>query len=192
MTYLERKTSETPLCTYPGCDLPPADDHLQCKGHRAEHRKRARASAQRRRDQLAAAGKCTQCGTPRKPGQRCVVCRARRCRIAPDDAVDNKVDSGGSAQSDQWRKDNDGWARYRGKGRRGAPAAGVNDEQDLRDALKALVAGQKALAYARSPEVQALPRIQRASVRREAAAFLAHAARFLDEVVERNEPKGRE
>lgn len=90
--------------------------------------------------------------------------------------------------ADPFRRDNDGWKRYRGKGRRGPRAAGVTDEADLRDAEKALEAGRLALAYARSPEVKAMPRIQRAGVKQEAVAKLALSAGLLAEVVQRNDP----
>lgn len=187
MTYAERQAASR--CVYSSrCKRQLADGADLCDRHLKRKRRVQRTSAKEARDNNRTLGLCAFCPT-KSATYRCAACAVKHGQT-PSLRVASGVDA--APQSDQWRKDNDGWARYRGKGRRGAPAAGVNDEQDLRDAEKALEAGRKALAYARSPEVQALPRIQRASVRREATAFLAHAARFLDEVVERNEPKGRE
>lgn len=135
----------------------------------------------RKRDRWAAQGKCRGCGTPRKPKQRCAVCAARRPERIRVEAVDSGVDA-----RDPFRRDNDGWKRYRGKGRRGAPGAAASDEQDLVDATKALERGRQALAYARSAEVQALPKIQRAGVRNEALAHLGLVARTVEEVTARN------
>lgn len=135
------------------------------------------------RDRREAEGKCRACGTPRKPNQRCSSCAAKRPERITDDAVNVTVNAAGA---DPFRRDADGWKRYRGKGRRGAPGAAVNDEQDLADATKALERGRQALAYARSPEVQALPKIQRAGVRNEALAHLGRVARTVEEVAARN------
>lgn len=127
---------------------------------------------------------CRGCKTPRKPGQKCGVCAARRPGREPEAAVNASVNA------DPFRREpGTGWKRYRGKGRRGPRAAGVTDEQDLVDAEKALEAGRLALAYARSPEVQAMPRIQRAGVKDAAVARLALAAGFVADVVARNDPE---
>jgi len=152
-------------------------------------RARAKAGMARLRAARVAEGKCGGCGTPRAPGKRCGVCVVRRKRV-PDDGVNGEVNGNEPAGGDPWRKDGDGWARYRGQGRRGAPTAATNDEQDLHAALETFERGRAALIYARSPEVEALPRIQKRSVRDEAAGLLALAARFLDEIVDRNRSKG--
>ncbi len=112
-----------------------------------------------------------------------MVCIAKRPERITVGDVHVEVDA---TRGDQWRKDGDGWKRYRGKGKRGPAGAAVNDEQDLKDAEKALESGRKALAYARSAEVAGMPRIQRTGVKNEALGYLALAARFLDEVVDRN------
>jgi hypothetical protein len=96
----------------------------------------------------------------------------------------------GALGGDPWRKDSDGWNRYRGKGRRGAPGAAVNDAEDLRYALQTLERGAQALAYSRSPEVQELPRIQRRAVVNEALSHLGLAGRTLGDVAARNRERG--
>lgn len=136
---------------------------------------------ERLRDRLAGDGKCGNCRTPRKPKQRCAVCRILRGRVLEGD-VNNVVNTPG----DQWRRDGDGWARFRGKGKRGAPPAAQNDEADLTEALKSLEKGRHALAYAHSAEVKELGPIQRKAARAAAASILAHAARFIDDVVDRH------
>jgi hypothetical protein len=95
-------------------------------------------------------------------------------------------DNGENNAQDQWRRDGDGWARFRGKGKRGAPPQIVSDSQDLDMALSTLERGRKALVYAHSPEVKERGRVQRKGAMNEAAAIIALAARILDEVVDRN------
>jgi hypothetical protein len=93
-----------------------------------------------------------------------------------------------SVTHDQWRRDGNGWERFRGKGRRGAPTAAANDEADLIEATKALEKGRTALAYAHSPEVKQLGPIQRRAALEAAAAVLRHAAGFVLDVVRRHGP----
>src|SRR5678816_4364905 len=143
-----------------GCRRAPEDGSSLCKRPRKKQLKRQRQSMAKIRDRWEAEGKCRTCGTPRKEGQRCAVCAARR----PERVTDGAVNIAVNATPDPFRRDSDGWKRYRGKGRRGAPGAAVNDEQDLADATKALERGRQALAYARSEEVQSLPRIQKRAV----------------------------
>jgi hypothetical protein len=154
-----------------------------CERHHKRKKRQRSKSAAAARDNNRALGLCAFCPTSSET-YRCAVCAAKHGQVPA--SVRLRMTTGVGTDSDPWRKDSDGWKRYRGKGRRGPPAAAVNDEQDLKDAERALEKGRQALAYARSPEVQALPRIQRAGVKSEAVAFLAHAARFLDEVVDRN------
>ena len=139
------------------------------------------------RDRREAAGQWRGCGHPKNPGKRCAICAARRPERISDEAVTVELRQN---RGDPFRRDNDGWKRYRGKGRRGAPGAAVNDEQDLRDALKHLERGTQALAYARSAEVQALPRIQRRAVMEEAVDRLGLVGRAVIEVVQRNAAQG--
>jgi len=149
-------------------------------------RKAAIATMRKVRDRREALGQWRGCGHP-KNGERCAVCAARRPERLTVEAVKAKFTQD---RGDPFRRDNDGWKRYRGKGRRGAPGAAVNDEQDLRDAIKHLERGTQALAYARSAEVQALPRIQRRAVMDEAVDRLGLVGRAVSEVVQRNAATG--
>lgn len=183
--YMEKKLAG--ICTWHRCTREPADGALLCAKHLAKHRK---GDAKRKRDVRAArrdAGLCAFCEN-KSDTYRCPTC-AVKSNMIPRSSVRGSVSPDGGAASDPWRKDGDGWARYRGQGRRGAPTAATNDEQDLHAALETFERGRAALAYAYSPEVAALPRIQRRSVRDEATALLALAARFLDDIVERNRGK---
>lgn len=156
-----------------------------CQQHLEEARAAKRAYAKARRERETAAGRCAEgCGR-RTRRHRCEVCSIRYGAI-PAKKVEQRVDNGAPSASDQWRADPDGFKRYRGRGRRGAPATGVNDERDLADALDALTKGREGLEYARSPLVQALPRIQRRDAINAATSLLALAARFIDDVVDRN------
>ena len=180
-SYVARKL-RIGTCTRCGVDgLPP--DASMCEQCLTKHRKQTLRSVRKLRRSRAAAGKCRYCGVPGVA--RCAACKKKQGRIPTVGGS-----AGGSAGQDKWRRDNDGWERYRGKGQRGAPSAAVNDDQDLISALKAFEAGRKALAYAHSPEVAALGRIQRKGARAAAAAQLALAARFIDDIVERNTDGG--
>ena len=188
LTYLERKLHPT-LCTVRYCKRSRWREGQKCRKHTLAGRKADRKYRRRVRAELEASAKCGTCESPKKPGQRCPVCRVRRDRVtATDAAVDNKVDD----SKDPWRRDNDGWKRYRGKGKRGSPGVAASDELDLKIATDAVERGRKALAYARSPEVAALPRIQRRGVIAEATSLLAHAARAIDDVVDRYQQKAKE
>lgn len=97
----------------------------------------------------------------------------------------------GECARDEWRKDGDGWERYRGKGKRGAPPQIVSDGQDLQMALATIERGQKALEYAHSRDVKERGRVHRKGAMDEAAAILALASRILDDIVERNRDADR-
>lgn len=148
------------------------------KRHRKRNRERNAAMKTRRRSE----GRCAFCELKSETYR----CPAHR--IAHGQVSREWSDAKSSAQpgTDPWRKDNDGWSRYRGKGRRGAPGAAANDEQDLASAKATMERGAAALRYARSPEVQALPRIQKKGAMAEAVAILELAARFLDDITMRN------
>lgn len=178
--YAERK-AEIGRCTR--CHrkgLP--DDASMCPRCLKRHRKRNREGVAELRARRRAAGLCAYCET------KSVTYRCPVHRIAHDQVSSEWSKTRSSAQpgADQWRRDNDGWARFRGKGRRGAPGAAANDEQDLSSAKATMERGAAALRYARSPEVQALPRIQKKGAMAEAVAILELAARFLDDITMRN------
>lgn len=130
-----------------------------------------------------AKGLCGECRKVKSETYACAACTVKRGKVPKKWKEKQDWSAKGS---DPWRKDGDGWQRYRGKGRRGAPPAAAGDDSDIASALDALEKGRAALLYARSPEVTALPRIQRKGARDEAVALLALAARFLDDVCDRN------
>ena len=150
------------------------------------HRKRTREAMSALRERRRADGKCAYCET-KSVTYACPTHRIRGGQVPPQ--WSKPVSS--SPDVDLWRKDGEGFKRYRGRARRGAPGAAVNDEQDLSSAADTLERGRAAMRYARSPEVLALPRIQRRSALNEAVSLLALAARFLDEVVDRNSTPDR-
>lgn len=162
--------------------LPAEHDHQVCPKCLPRHKWHAKMGMRALRRARRNDGQCAACGI-KSETYRCAACSTKAGRVPKDGGYPQ-----GEAQrtDDQWRRDANGWARYRGKGRRGAPTAAANDDQDLESALDALVKGRKALAYARSPAVRAMPRIQRNGVMGAATSLIALAARFLDDVVERN------
>lgn len=160
----------------------PDATHNFCDRHRLKVQKKQAKAKRKQRAALAEASKCIVCRKP-SPTYRHPECRIRDGSFLPRASVASGV------VADPFRKDGDGWARYRGKGRRGAPMASVDDDQDLERAIGHVTRGREAMAYARSPEVTKLGRIQQAGAMRAALAELLLAARFLESVVDRREPK---
>jgi hypothetical protein len=146
-----------------------------------KHRKKTREGVARLRERRRAEGKCAACEL-KSETYLCAAHRISYNRVPPEwsKAQSNAPDT------DLWRKDGEGFKRYRGRAKRGAPGAQANDEQDLTSASDTLERGRAAIRFARSAEVLALPRIQRRGAMSEAVALLALAARFLDEVCDRN------
>lgn len=181
--YYERKA--TGRCTRSGCPRDAAPDGQLCARHlkrkrRANRDSMRRLSRERREAGLCAAGCGAKCDT-----WYCPACSIRRRRV-PRAALGNALGRDASDSGGTWRDDSSGWRRYRGRGKRGNPGPAVADERDLVDAADALKKGAEGLRYFRSPEVQALPRIQRKAAEDEAVALLALAARFVDEIVDRH------
>ena len=181
--YLERQ--QTGQCAYSKrCKRELAPDSDLCARHLKRERKRKNEANTAARKNNRLLGLCAFCPA-KSESYRCPVCAVKHGQV-PTSRVADSVATDSPASPDPFRRDGDGWRRYRGKGRRGAPGAAVNDEQDLADATKALERGRQALAYARSPEVEALPRIQKRAVLNEALAHLGLAGRTLGEVTSRN------
>jgi hypothetical protein len=171
---------ESNACTYSeSCGRTPTDDSSLCERHLQKERKRAAAGMKRLFDTRVARGHCGHCGTPRKAGKRCPRCAAKRGAIAVD-ALTEKL----TVAADTWRKDGDGWERYRGKGRRGPPPITKVADEDLAAAERELAKARAALAYYASPEVQEQGRIAKQGVKNVAIAQLALAARFVDQIVD--------
>lgn len=172
-------------CVYGACPRRaagwPDPHHAMCDRHRVKVQRSQRRWAATNRSALREAGKCQGC---RKPSQtyRCPACRIEQGSNLPPTGGDAGVDT----KQDQWRQDANGWRRYRGKGQRGAPAASISDDSALQTAAHQLEKGRIALAYAHSPGVAKLGKLSRDSARAAAAAVIAGAVRFCDDVVSKN------
>lgn len=184
---LDRKLTPGACTRCPKKGLP--EGEAMCQRCRRKYRKIGREYQRNLHRERRAGGWCAACGKVKSTTYRCAGCVVKQGRVPPSIAA-RKPETKPGGSGDAWRKDNDGWERYRGRGRRGAPGAAVNDDQDLASAADVLDKGRKALRYARSPEVMALPRIQRKGALREATALIALAARFLDDLVDRNSDDG--
>ena len=178
-TYIERKGE---VCTYGRCGKPLAPDSLLCERHLRKERRRKNRQQKALRAARAAKGRCVTCNE-KSETYRCPKCVINEGRVKP---TTGEARGEAMEQGDQWRRDANGWERFRGKGHRGAPPASVNDDQDLMSALGQLEKGRHALLYAHSPEVKAVGRHKQRDARAAAAAMLALAARLVAEVVERN------
>lgn len=180
---------ESQQCTYPRCGKPPAQDTQLCARHLANKRTNDRTSLARRREDLAARGRCVDC-RKKSSTYRCAGCAVKRGRI-PTTGVGNGVGNEASKIPAQWRLEpGTTWNRYRGKAKRGKPSTAILDDQDLEYAVEEITTAKLALAYARSPEVQQMPKAQRDDIMAAALARLDRAERWLDEVRVRHKPRG--
>jgi hypothetical protein len=182
--YLARKLE--PKCTRPGCDQPPAEDTQLCSRHLAKARRASRLSHRRRRRQRRDAGRCA-CGCGLKSATWYAPACAIRLNRIPASAVNPDVNhQPDQGAPDRWRRDNDGWQRFRGRSRRGNPPAGAKDDADLDEMLKLIERARVSYQYARSAEVAKLGTIQRQAAVDEADAIVALIARFADGVLTRH------
>lgn len=183
--YQARK--ESGRCVYPGCPEPASEDSVRCVAHAADQRERTRRSLRRTRRELAAAGRCVVCRR-KSATYRCAACRARVNDLPATTA--NNRDNNRAAIPQVWRVDpGTNWNRYRGKAKRGKPPTSLLDDQDLDFAIQEIQRAKAALAYARSEEVLAMPKIQRDGVMAAALARLERAERWLDEVRARHKSR---
>lgn len=178
---------ESGRCVYPRCDKLAADDSVWCPAHRDYHRKAGRDSKVRVRAELREAGKCVDCRR-RSQTYRCPVCRAKLGDIPPSKTVLKDVQNERSShyRIDPAARGRKEVPRYVGRSRRGAPSAALLDDQDLDEALDEVRKAKEALAYSRSDEVKAMPKIQRDGILRAALGRVERASRWLDEVLARH------
>lgn len=108
---------------------------------------------------------------------------AKRPKVAPPAPLE--------VDADQWRADPEGYARWRGLGKRGPRSRAGTDEQDLIDAINSLVCGRTGLALAHTDAVKELGRLRHRAAIDAALGQLELAARFIAEVVQRNRSSGR-
>ena len=178
------------VCSYPGCDVAPADDSNYCAGHRDDARARSRASRRRIRKRWEAEKLCLRCGRKRAPHRRhCAVCLVALGRT-PHPGVNNYVNKtsrvAAGTKVDQ-TVGNEGRRRFHGsQGRRGPPGKEREDANDFADLIRSIERAREGVAYAYSPEVQQLPRAQRQEVLHAALAHADHGARFIASILERH------
>jgi hypothetical protein len=178
--YYQRKVDGT--CTRCGKE-PATEDSLLGERCLARERRRVKRAVRRLRARRKKEKRCRGCDRKSETA-RCPACHIRADRI-PSTGSNHTGNHPVAEPRGVWRDDANGWHRFRGRGRRGAPPAGANDEGDLRMILVAIQRGTEALAYARSAEVQAMGRITRQAAVNEAAALLGHAERGLEELRDR-------
>jgi hypothetical protein len=163
------------------CELDAVAGRRLCQSHLDARRKRDAAKKKRRRARRRDARRCIDCRRPTKK-QRCPKCYGESRGVPRERGVSPPAE-------DSWRVDpGTTWMRFRGKGRRGRLTREEQIEEDKRDARFAIAEIEKfvhALDVVASPEVQALPMIQRAEARRLAGAFLGFAGRFLDDLADK-------
>lgn len=162
----------------------PDPTHSMCDRHRVRDQKRQAKAKRDRRSALSDAGKCVRC---RKPSTtyRCPACRLKDQTTLPS----KSVQAGVSAAPDQWRRDSDGWERFRGKGTRGGPKQSAMDDADLVKAQQSLERGRNSLVYANSAPVRAVSREAQRDAKAAAASILLMAAGFIRDVAVRNLPQ---
>lgn len=190
-------------CCYSGCHLDAKDGSDFCDPHDAHERGRDAAKKRRRRQRLAADGRCAAgCGRSvakrRKRGggwqaRECRVCakghrertaaaRAKACVPGEPRAVP------GDDEDPRWRVDpGTTWNRYRGKGRRGRLTREEQIDERIRSvdfAFEELRKFRRALVQLKLPEVIELPKIQREAAGREAAFFGSAAVRHVDDALD--------
>lgn len=183
--YAERKAARKRHVASSIVGLP--EGASRCARCAKRHRRQMRAANRSARSEARAKGLCAYCRKVKSETYSCAGCVIKRDRVPKKwKEKQNWAVEG----ADPWRADNDGWSRFRGRGKRGAPPAQATDDSDLASALDAFEKGRAALLYARSPEVQVLGRIQKRSAMIEATSWLELAARFIDDVTDRCKPKG--
>lgn len=182
--YWQRKADGE--CTTCGVKLPDDHETQQCDKHQAKSRESTRGSMARSRERAIDAGLCADgCGRNNDGLYRCRLCYLKSGRLKPaTHGVNNRVNV-----DSRTSVDSDGRSRYHGQGKRGAPTAEVlvqQEEMDLVSAERLIARGIEALRIVRSPEIRALPRIQKEGAMREALSYFDRASRTLDSVLDRH------
>jgi len=193
-TYQDRKIAG--LCTRCG---DPAEDGCQlCPKHRAAQKRYAKACYTSARDARRKAKACVRCGGKRKPGSKwCVACLIKRGKVKTKGLKQGQnIGRDRIAARTDHVTEGDGRTRSRFRGRGAASGRMSNEEKtdaDLRDAVEALRKCEAGLVLSRSPEVAALPPIQRKEALLAALSHADHARRFLVDLLERHKyPTERE
>lgn len=165
-----------PLCLR--CPKPKEPDSSYCADCGPTVLAAARAQMKERRAQLRDAGCCDACGRP----------KGKTVVPLPLGAPARWHTEGRKPKVRVAITEGDGRTRYRsiGQGRRGRITHADNDEQDTKLVQRELEAAAAALAYAHSPEVKAMPRIQARDILHAALSRLHLVQRLLGEILSRH------
>jgi hypothetical protein len=180
--YYERK--EAGLCTR--CGVPAVDGGQMCEPCLERHREATNAACARLREARREAGVCGHCGKVRTGDEyACLACRLARGEVSTGPAIIAAI----RTDSDpRFRVGEDGRRRFHGQMRRGRQPASQIDDQDLELAIAQLTKARDHLrAIAASPEIAKLPKYQRDAAKREAFAMAEHGARFVEDLLDRNQ-----
>ena len=170
------------------CGDPTVAESLWCAKHLSGALDAAKAAARDRRRRRRARGECGECGLPKdqkrrgRPVQKTVIPSFPDLRSDPVSLLRRGTVTEPITEGDGRTR-----SRFRGSGLRGGAnqTASVVDGQELLLARKALDAAMVGLHEWRRPEVQQLPRIQKAAARRSYLALAHLALRHLEELLER-------
>lgn len=182
-------------CVYSAiCTAPPPPGESMCAAHAEVRRAKQREAMRKLRRRLRKQRQCIDCKRPSRT-LRCRICRPSTRSLAAEMAPISGVNLGVNSTDDDraqriaaatsQRLEDDGRpgvrTRYHGRGKKGQPTKLESVATDVRGAALELERALAALARYHSPEVQALPPIQRDGARDAVIEHFALADRFLDE-----------
>jgi hypothetical protein len=82
--------------------------------------------------------------------------------------------------------------RFIGQGKRGRPVASIPDEHDVAEARRCIDAAWNELQQYRQAVAQRVPSVRRDELRARAIAEIRRAARWLDDIANRNDPNWKD
>ena len=188
--YQQRK--ESGLCTR--CGTQAVDGAQLCAPHLKNARQRTKLAMDKRRVARAKAGCCVDCGRRAEKGATKLAPRCKACRIAAgrfkrtvvNKSVNSRTADLAAATRISTLGGEEGRTRYYGKQKRGAPALAVTNADAGREITKQVATAVLADQLADSPDVAALPRLQRIETRDAAGGVWLLAARMIrDHLVRR-------
>lgn len=184
-SYLDLKLARR--CVRCRRDLTDAEAEVSdlCAPHLADKRARQAKSEKRARSARRRNGMCAECGAVKSKRYYCPGCLVKVGRTPKSSAVDNAVDKSARIAARTSRR-NEGRDRYRGRPRRGRPSDVDEATLDRDDIIRLAHLWCDGIAYAKSPEVQALPRIQRRDALEAAIDHARHGIRFWTAAIERH------
>lgn len=191
LRYAERKAGTE--CTR--CSEPHTEDSPYCAAHLASEVERIRKAVAKLRADRRAGRRCIDCNK-RSRRKRCRACHRRKrggVTAKVQGVTQPKIPrptwaTDGARNQVRAITEADGRTRNRlvGRSRRGGIGNAANDELDVRLVQRELETAITALAYAHSPEVKAMPRIQARDILHAALARLNLAQRLLGEILARH------